>query len=126
MITTTKTFALLALTVLSLGFLQSCKNKEPSIIKIYVRTNSNAVAPGVKVILIGDQSSDPKTNAFVDTLVTNESGFAEFNMQDHFDEGDKDYEVGYYRVIAKTTSQYGEGYIRARVHTTAVETVFIQ
>ena len=66
MITTTKTFALLALTVLSLGFLQSCKNKEPSIIKIYVRTNSNAVAPGVKVILIGDQSSDPKTNAFVE------------------------------------------------------------
>ena len=126
MITTTKTFALLALTVLSLGFLQSCKNKEPSIIKIYVRTNSNAVAPGVKVILIGDQSSDPKTNAFVDTLVTNESGFAEFNMQDHFDEGDKDYDVGYYRVIAKTPTLYGEGYVRARVHTTAVETVFIQ
>lgn len=126
MITTTKTFALLALTVLSLGFLQSCKNKEPSIIKIYVRTNSNAVAPGVKVIVIGDQGSDPETNAFVDTLVTNESGFAEFNMQDHFDEGGKDYEVGYYRVIAKTPTLYGEGYVRARVHTTAVETVFIQ
>ena len=126
MITTTKTFALLALTLLSLGFLQSCKNKEPSIIKIYVRTNSNAVAPGVKVIVIGDQSSDPKTNAFVGTLVTNESGFAEFNMQDHFDEGDKDYEVGYYRIIAKTPALYGEGYVRARVHTTAVETVFIQ
>lgn len=126
MITTTKTFALLTLTVLSLGFLQSCKNKEPSIVKIYVRTNSNAVAPGVKVIVIGDQSSDPATNAFVDTLVTNESGFAEFNMQDHFDEGDKDYEVGYYRVIAKTPTLYGEGYVRARVHTTAVETVFIQ
>ena len=126
MITTTKTFALLVLTVISLGFLQSCKNKEPSIIKIYVRTNSNAVAPGVKVILIGDQGSDPETNAFVDTLVTNESGFAEFNMQDHFDEGDKDYDVGYYRVIAKTPTLYGEGYVRARVHTTAVETVSIQ
>jgi hypothetical protein len=124
--TTTKILALLTLTALSLGFLQSCKNKEPSIIKIYVRTESNAVAVGVKVILIGDQSSDPKTNAFVDTLVTNESGFAEFNMEDHFSEGDKDYEVGYYRVIAKTPAKYGEGYVRARVHTTAVETVFIQ
>lgn len=124
--TTTKIFALLALTVLSLGFLQSCKNKENSIIKIYVRTDSNAVTSGVKVIVIGDQNSDPKTNAFVDTLVTNESGFAEFNMQDHFDEGGKDYEVGYFRVIAKTPTQYGEGYVRARVHTTAVETVFIQ
>lgn len=125
--TTTKIFALLSLTVISLGFLQSCKNKEPSIIKIFVKTDvNNTLTPGVKVILIGDQGSDPKTNAFVDTLVTNESGFAEFNMQDHFDEGDKDYEVGYFRVIAKTPTLYGEGYVRARVHTTAVETVFIQ
>lgn len=124
--TTTKIFTLLALTVLSLGFLQSCKNKEPSIVKVYVRTASNAIASGVKVILIGDQNSNPATNAFVDTLVTNNSGFVEFNMEDHFSEGDKDYEVGYFRIIAKTPSAYGEGYIRARVHTTAVETVFIQ
>lgn len=124
--TTTKLFTLLTLTVLSLGFLQSCKNKEPSVIKVYVRTGSNATAPGVKVILIGDQNSSPKTNAFVDTLVTNESGFAEFNMEDHFSAGDKDYEVAYFDIIAKTPSKSGTGYIRARVHTTAVETVFIQ
>ena len=123
--TTTKIFTLLALTLLSLGFLQSCKNKEPSIVKVYVRTNSNAIAPGVKVILIGDQNSSPKTNAFVDTLVTNESGFAEFNMEEHFDSGDKDYEVGYFDIIAKTPTKQGTGYVRTRVHTTAVETVFI-
>lgn len=123
--TTTKIFTLLALTALSLGFLQSCKNKEPSIVKIYVRTGSNAIAAGVKVILIGDQNSTPKTNPFVDTLVTNESGFAEFNMADHFSEGDKDYEVGYFDIIAKTATKEGIGSVRARVHTTAVETVFI-
>ena len=123
--TTTKIFTLLALTVLSLGFLQSCKNKEPSIVKVYVRTESNAVAPGVKVILIGDQNSNPKTNPFVDTLVTNESGFAEFNIADHYSEGDKDYEVAYFDIIAKTPTKIGTGYVRSRVHTTAVETVFI-
>jgi len=123
--TTTKIFALLTLSI-SLVFLQACKNKELSIIKVYVRTESNANAVGAKVILIGDQNSDPKTNSFVDTLVTNDSGFVEFSMDDHFSEGDKDYEVGYFRIIAKTSSKYGEGYIRARVHTTAVETVFIQ
>ena len=124
--TTTKLFALLSLLALSIGFLQSCKNKDPSVAKIYVRSSSNALLSGVKVILIGDQSSDPETNAFVDTVITNESGFATFSLNEHFEEGDKDYEVAYFNIIAKTTSVEGTGYVRARAHTTAVETVVVQ
>lgn len=111
---------------LSIGFLQSCKNKDPSVVKIYVRSESNALQAGVKVILIGDQSSDPATKAHVDTVITNESGFATFSLNEHFDAGEKDYEVAYFDVIAKTTEKIGTGYVRARVHTTAVETVVIQ
>ena len=111
---------------LSIGFLQSCKNKDPSIVKVYVRSESNALLSGVKVILIGDQSSDPATNAHVDTVITNESGFATFSLNEHFEAGDKSYEVAYFDIIAKTTEKIGTGYIRARVHTTAVETVVIQ
>ncbi len=124
--TTTKLFALLSLLALSIGFLQSCKNKDPSVAKIYVRSSSNALLSGVKVILIGDQSSDPATNAFVDTVITNESGFATFSLNEHFEAGDKDYEVAYFNIIAKTTEVEGTGYVRARAHTTAVETVVVQ
>jgi len=124
--TTTRLFALLSLMALSIGFFQSCKNKDPSIVNVYVRSESNALLSGVKVILIGDQSSDPATNAFVDTVITNESGFATFSLNEHFEEGEKDYEVAYFDIIAKTTEKIGTGYIRTRVNTTAVETVVIQ
>lgn len=109
--------------LLMIGFAQSCKNKEPSIIKIYVRSSSNDLVNGAKVVLIGDKNSTPVTNDFTDTIVTNSSGFAYFDMQEHFDAGDKDYEVGVFDIIATAGNETATGKIRARVHTTAVETV---
>jgi len=109
--------------IMMIGFTQSCKNKEPSIVKIYVRSASNDLVDGAKVVLIGDQNSEPATNQFTDTIVTNSSGFAYFDMQEHFDDGGKDYEVGIYDIIAISGSEMTTGKIRARVHTTAVETV---
>ena len=125
MSTTLRKIGLLFVIVLGIGFMQSCKNKEPSIVKIYVRSSSNQLVTGAKVILIGDITSNPLTIEDVDTLITNGSGFAEFNMEDHFNMGDDEYEVAYFDVIAKTTSLTGTGYIRTRVHTTAVETVYL-
>lgn len=126
MSTTFRKFGLFALLAISIGFTQSCKNKEPSAVKIFVKSYSNQPLPGVKVIIIGDVTSNPETLTYVDTLVTNESGFATFNVAPHYEKGDKDYEVAYFDVIAKSLAQSGTGYVRSRIHTTAVETVYIK
>ena len=118
-------FGLLFFICLSIGFLQSCKNKDPSVIKVFVRSASNELISGAKVIIIGDVNSNPETLSYVDTVITNGSGFAYFNLEDHFSEGDKDYEVGYFDVIAKQGSKQAEGYVRCRIHTTAVETIYM-
>ena len=112
--------------ILSVAFLNSCKNKEPSIVKIYVRSSSNALIEGAKVIIVGDQSSNPSTFAYVDTVITNNAGYASFFLDPHFELGGDDYDVAYFDVIVKTNAlDVGSGYVRTRVHTTAVETVFL-
>lgn len=122
-----KRFGILFLLFLSLGFLHSCKNKNPSVAKIFVRSASNQLVPGAKVIIIGDVNSNPETIDYVDTLITNESGFVEFFLSPHFEQGGTDYDVAYFDILVKsTTAGDGSGYIRTRVHTTAVETVYTQ
>ncbi|MCH2229391.1 MAG: hypothetical protein MK105_03520 [Crocinitomicaceae bacterium] len=111
--------------VLSIGFLQSCKNKDPSIVKVYVRSASNQLVEGAKVIIIGDVDSNPATNSYVDTVITNGSGFASFNVAPYYDAATKDQTVAYFDIIAKTNTKITEGYIRSRVNTTAVETVYL-
>ena len=123
--TTVKRFGFLMVLVLLMGVLKSCKNDEPSVIKIFVRSASNELVASAKVIIIGDVDSNPATLAYVDTVHTNDSGFAYFNVQPHFDQGDKDYTVGYFDIIAKSDSKVTTGYVRSRVHTTAVETVYL-
>ena len=82
--TTAKKLGILMFVVLAAGFLKSCKNDEPSIVKIFVRSASNELVSGAKVIIIGDVDSNPATLPYVDTVVTNGSGFASFNVQGHF------------------------------------------
>lgn len=123
---TRQKLALIGLMFLSLGVLHSCKNKNPSVIKIFVRSASNELVSGAKVVIIGDVNSNPATMAYVDTIVTNESGFAYFNIQPYYDEaGEKENPVAYFDIVAKTVSKTTSGYIRSRVHTTAVETVYL-
>ena len=111
---------------MSLGFLNSCKNKEPSVAKIYVRSSSNALVEGAKVIIIGDKGSNPETFEYVDTVITNNAGYASFFLDPHYDLGGEDYEVAYFDIIVKTNAlDVGTGYVRTRIHTTAVETVFL-
>ena len=116
----------LAMVLLSLGVLHSCKNKNPSVVKVFVRSASNELMSGVKVIIIGDPSSNPPTQEYIDTVITNGSGFAYFNVQSYYDAaGEKDNPVAYFDVIAKTDLIQELGYVRSRVHTTAVETIFL-
>ncbi len=122
----TRKLTILSLVVLSFGFLHSCKNDNPSVIKVFVRSASNELVPGAKVVIIGDVNSNPETFAYVDTVVTNGSGFAYFNVQPYYDDaGEEDNPVAYFDIVAKTDAKTAMGYIRSRVHTTAVETIFL-
>lgn len=105
----------------------SCKNKKPSILKVYVRSLDNALIDSASVVIIGDQKSSPTTIAYVDTLITNSSGYAEFNMQTYFDlAGEKKNPTGNFDIVAFKKTKEGEGAVKCRVHITAVTTVNFQ
>lgn len=122
---TVKTLGIVCFLVLSIGFLQSCKNKNPSVVKIFVRSASNELVEGAKVVIIGDLSSNPPTLEYVDTLVTNSSGFATFDVGPYYEAAGEDNDIAYFDVVAKFGTKQKNGYIRSRVHTTAVETLFL-
>ena len=63
---------------------------------------------------------------YVDTILTNSSGFASFAMEAFFDQLAKGETVGYFDVLVKKDPLQGTGYIRARAHITNVLTVVIQ
>ena len=123
--TTFRKLRVLSVAILFVGFTQSCKNKNESAVKVFVRSASNQLVEGAKVIIVGDVSSNPVTNAYVDTLITNSSGFATFNVSSYYEAADKEQTVAYFDVIAKTETKTAEGSVRSRIHTTAVETVFL-
>ncbi len=116
--------SLLCLIGLSIVALQGCQ-KDPSAIKVFVRSASNELVPGAKVVIIGDITSNPPTNTYVDTVFTNESGFASFNMEAYYTAAGEDNTVGYFDIVVKTDTKSALGYIRSRAHTTAVETVYL-
>ena len=108
-------FMLLALT--------NCK-KEDSILKVFVRSASNQLINGAMVVAIGDQQSTPPTGAFVDTAYTNSSGFTTINMDNYFSSSANT--TGYFDIIVKYNSKVGAGYSRCRVHSTSVETIYLE
>lgn len=113
------------LLVFALTIVGSCNKKDPSIIKIFVRSESNALVSNARVVIIGDVNSDPPTNPYVDTLLTNTAGFAEFDMADYFGEKPKKGTIGYFDVIVKKDVASGTGRIRCRAYITNVETITI-
>lgn len=121
------TFSVLGLLALSIGFLQSCKNKDPSFAKVYVRSVNDQLVEGAKVIIIGDVENATTTVAYVDTLLTNSSGFAQFPMEAYFEAAGEDNPVGVFDVIVKKGLESGEASgFRVRVHNTSVKTVNFQ
>jgi hypothetical protein len=117
-----KTWLFMTVAVLMV-LVSSCKNDDPSTLKIFVRSANNELQSGAKVVVIGDVNSNPPTNAYVDTLVTNESGFAAFNMQEFFDSSDET--TGYFDLVIKKDDKTAFGYVRCREHITTVETIFL-
>ncbi|MBU2018919.1 MAG: hypothetical protein KJ941_04670 [Bacteroidetes bacterium] len=112
---------------LSIGFLQSCKNKDPSIAKIYVRSQSDQLVAGAKVVIIGDIDNEETTVEYVDTMFTNSSGFAQFDMNPYFEKAGKDRSIGVFDIVVKNGDDFGDtSGFRVRVHNTAVRTVFFE
>lgn len=105
--------------------LASCK-KDPSVLKVFVRSENNELVNNAKVIIIADVTSDPPTPAYVDTVQTNSSGFAYFDMADFYSKLGKKETTGYFDVLAKKDVKEGRGYIRCRAHITNVLTVVIE
>ena len=101
-----------------------CESKDPSVLKIFVRSANNELQSGAKVVVIGDVNSNPPTNAYVDTVVTNQSGFASFSMDDYFNNAGES-TTGYFDLIIKKDDKTAEGRVRCREHITTVETIFL-
>jgi hypothetical protein len=120
--TVLKTLFLAILTVPLL--LVGCKNDDPSVLKIYVRSASNQLQEGAKVVVIGDLNSNPPTLEHVDTVVTNSSGFATFDMDKYFSKSGEA-TTGYFDLIIKKDDKTAEGRVRCRKHITTVETIFL-
>ncbi|MDD2984152.1 MAG: hypothetical protein PHQ74_12270 [Crocinitomicaceae bacterium] len=118
-----KIFAFIALT-LSITALQSCK-RDPSVLKVYVRSQSNQLVPGAKVVIIGDVNSNPVTRPYVDTVMTNSTGYALFDMTGYFGEKGKKGEIGYFDIIVKKDTLQALGRVRCRVNITNVETIYL-
>ena len=103
----------------------SCKSKDPAILKVFVRSSSNQLMNGAKVVVIGDQQSTPPTLNFVDTSYTNSSGFTVVNMDQYFDVSGADNTTGYFDIVVKYNNKTAYGKTRCRIHTTSVETIYL-
>jgi hypothetical protein len=111
--------------LVALALFTGCKNNDPSVLKIFVRSASNELVKDAKVIIIGDVNSVPTSLAHVDTLVTNSSGFAAFNLDDYFTAAGEENTVAYFDVIVKQDPKQAQAYVRCRAHITTVETVYL-
>lgn len=114
------------LLIVLFGF-SSCEPNDPAILKVFVRSSTNQLIGGAKVIIVGDQQSNPPTQDFVDTSYTNSSGFTVVDMDQYFDQyrSGKENTTGYFDIIVKYNNKVGAGQTRCRIHTTSVETIYL-
>lgn len=120
-----KKLAVIFLLLSAVVVIGSCKSKDPAILKVFVRSSSNQLMSGAKVVVIGDQQSNPPTGAFVDTSYTNSSGFTTVDMDQYFNTSGPDNTTGYFDIVVKHNNKTATGYTRCRIHTTAVETIYL-
>ncbi len=116
---------ILSLLILSLVVFIGCKPKDPAVLKVFVRSSTNQLINGAKVIVIGDQQSNPPTLEFVDTSYTNSSGFTIVDMDEYFNTSGEENTTGYFDIVIKFNNKIATGYTRCRVHTTSVETIYL-
>lgn len=120
-----KNAILTLVTVMSLVLVSSCADKDPSVLKIYVRSNANILTPDVNVTIVADIDKD--TPEYMAEVRTNESGAAIFVLDELFDEyGKKDDKVAYFTVYAIDTAQFPTiATARAKQYLTSTESIVL-
>ena len=117
---------LFLLTILfSTLLMMSCRPKDPAILKVFVRSSTNQLVNGARVVVIGDQQSNPPTLEFVDTSYTNSSGFTTVDMDQYFNTSGEENTTGYFDILVKSNNKEATGYTRCRINTTSVETIYL-
>ena len=127
-----KLVSLFAFLMVGVLVLSSCKEKDPSVGKVFVRNYNNQLISDATVVIVGDKDSDPATPSYTDTLTTNASGFAAFDLSALFDTYDKDAEkIAYFDVLVKYedkevwSDESQDEQLKARAHITQVITVYL-
>lgn len=122
-----KKIGVISLVVLSLLIIiSSCKSKDPSILKVFVRDENNELLTKAKVVIIGDTKSDPPTIDYVDTNFTDDQGVALFDMEEFFTTSGESVKSGYFNILVKFGEKIAEGRVRVKQHIVSVETVTFQ
>lgn len=114
------------LSLIIVGLIFACKSKDPSVLKIYVRSNNFILTPDATVRIVGDISEG--TPEYFKEKKTDGSGVVLFNLDDLFDTYDKKEKnsVAHFTVYAKDTSAfYTTKKVRAKIHLTSVETIIL-
>jgi hypothetical protein len=116
---------LLLLLIAFIWLVSACQKKSPSSLKVFVRSSSNELIEGAQVVIVGDPSSKSPTHFYVDTLYTNASGYANFDMDSYFSGSSAKNAIGYFDIYAKSNSVTAVGNVRCRNQMTTVETIFL-
>ena len=91
--------------VFSLVLVSSCADKDPSVLKIYVRSSANILTPNVNVTIVADVGKG--TPEYLAEERSDESGAAIFVLDELFDEyGKKDDKIAYFTVYAADTAEF--------------------
>ena len=125
-----KLVSLFAFLMVGVLVLSSCQEEEPSVGKVFVRNYNNQLISDATVVIVGDKDSDPATPSYTDTLTTNASGFAAFDLSAFFETYAKDQEkIAYFDVLVKYedkevwSDEIQDEQLKARQHITQVITV---
>lgn len=115
----------LIVSLLFLGLIFSCRSKDPSILKVYVKSNNFILTPDATVRLVGDISEG--TPEFFEEKMTDANGVVQFNLDELFSTyDDKQNAAAHFTLYAKDTATYFTSMdVRAKIHLTSVETIIL-
>lgn len=103
-----------------------CKDKDPSVVKINVRSENDQLLTGSEVRIIGDLSKG--TPEYQDKTISNGEGAAVFDINPVFEKYDKDdQQVANFTVYARDSQPgYTVMKVRAKAHLTTSETIILK
>ena len=112
--------------LLSLLVLPGCKPKDPSVLKIYVRSNNFILTEDALVRIVGDLSKG--TPEYFAEARSDASGVAYFELDEYFDSFEKGKDkVAFFTVYAKDSSNtFSSDEARARAHITSTGSITLE